>query len=277
MGLISNSYELERQLMRSSFAADWAFGIVGAIEKIIRRAFPAEIRRWPVLQAFNFEAYSVGTGYFVIILRDKLSGISAGPGIPVKFPYKDYPALPVSEANVDQWLSYLSRKFELRTDDVAMILPIHDSGQSSAAADFDIFSSDERRLWDHELNFAIARQMTGLKISPQSSPSPPTNITYNVSGSNARVNINSNDSSVNIHSEASSELFNHIIAAIKTEADDIVSRSELEAAVEEMKAKYGTPHFLQSYTSFMSVLADHMQVFGPIIVPFLPALAKMLA
>lgn len=263
--------------MRSSFAADWAFGIVGAIEKIIRRAFPSEIRRWPVLQAFNFEAYSVGPDYFVIILRDKLSGMSAGPGIPVEFPYKDYPALPVSEVNVDQWLSYLVRKFELRTDDVAMILPIHDSGHSSAAADFDIFSFDERRLWDHELNFAIARQMTGLKVSPQSSPSPPANIVYNVSGSNARVNINSNDSSVNINSEVPSELLSQITAAIKTETDDIVTRSVLEAAVEEMKDKYGTPHFVQSYISFMSVLAEHMQVFGPIVAPFLPALAKLLA
>jgi hypothetical protein len=263
--------------MRSSFAADWAFGIVGAIEKIIRRAFPSEIRRWPVLQAFNFEAYSVGPDYFVIILRDKLSGIPVGPGTPLEFPHKDYPPLPVSQANINQWLSYLARKFELRSEDVAMVLPIHDSGQSSAVADFDIFNSEERRLWDHELNYAIARQMTGLKVSPQSSPSTPVNVTYNVSGTNARVNINSNDSSININSGDAPEILNQLIAAIRAETSDVVTRSILEAIVEEMKTKYGTPHFLQSYTSFMSVLADHMQVFGPIVAPFLPALAKLLA
>ena len=79
--------------MRSSFAADWAFGIVGAIEKIVRRAFPSEVRRWPILQAFNFETYSVGSEQFVMIIRDKLSGINAGPGIPQPFPYKDYPSI----------------------------------------------------------------------------------------------------------------------------------------------------------------------------------------
>jgi hypothetical protein len=263
--------------MRSSFVADWAFGVVGAIEKIVRKAFPSEIRRWPVLQAFNFEGYSVGSDHFVIILRDKLSGFPAGPGIPVEFPYEDYPPLPVCEANVSQWLSYLTRKFELRTDDVAMILPVHDSGKSNAATDFDMFTVEEQRLWDHELNFAIARQMTGLNVSLQSPPPAPINITYNVSGTNARVNVNSNDSSINLSSNTPPELLNEMMAAIKAKTDDPVARSALEAAVEEMRAKYGTPHFLQSYTSFMSVLADHMQVLGPVLAPFLPALAKLLA
>ena len=138
------------------------------------------------------------------------------------------------------------------------------------------YSSEERRLWDNEPNFVIARQMAGLKVSPQFPPSPPINVTYNVSGASARLNINSIDSSVNVNSEAPPELFNQIIAAIKAEMDDMVTRSVLEAAVEEMKAKYGTPHFLQSYISFISVLADHIQVFGPIAAAFLPALAKLL-
>ena len=151
--------------------------------------------------SLHFETYSVGSEQFVMIIRDKLSGINAGPGIPQPFPYKDYPPLPVSEANTDQWLSYLVRKFELRCDDVAMILPIHDSGRSDVAADFDMFSSEERQLWNHQLNFAIERQMTGLKVSLQPAPSPSTYVTYNVSGTNARVNINSNDTSVNVVSE----------------------------------------------------------------------------
>ena len=262
--------------MRSSFAADWAFGIVGAIEKIVRQAFPSEVRKWPVLQAFNFEAYSVGSKQFVIIIRDKLSGMNAGPGIPQTFPHKDYPTLPVSEANVDQWLSYLIRKFELRNDDVAMILPIHDSERSGAAADFDMFSPEERQLWNHQLNFAIARQMTGLKVSLQSAPSPPTYFTYNVSGARARVYINSNDSSVNIVSETTPVLFQQMLTAIRATTEDAVTLSKLEATIEEMRANYGTSQFLQCYTSFISVLADHMQVFGPIMGPFLPALARLL-
>jgi len=262
--------------MRSSFAADWAFGIVGAIEKIVRRAFPSEVRRWPILQAFNFETYSVGSEQFVMIIRDKLSGINAGPGIPQPFPYKDYPPLQVSEANTDQWLSYLVRKFELRCDDVAMILPIHDSGRSDVAADFDMFSSEERQLWNHQLNFAIERQMTGLKVSLQPAPSPSTYVTYNVSGTNARVNINSNDTSVNVVSEVTPELFQQMLTAIRAATKDDATRSRIERSVEEMRASYGTSQFLQCYTSFTSLLADHMQVLGPIVAPFLPALARLL-
>lgn len=262
--------------MRSSFVADWAFGIVGAIESTIRKAFPAELRRWPVLQGFNFEGYSIGSEHFVVILRDKLLGIPASPGVPAEFPHTDYPRLPVDQANVRQWLSYLERKFELRSVDVAMILPVHDSGRSSAAADFDIFNPRERELWDYQLNFAIARQMTTLNLSMKATPAPPSSITYNISGSNARVNINSTDSSVNIASEVASELFGQMIAAIKTKAADDAALSMIEASIEEMKTEYGTPNFLQCYTSFMSVLADHMQVFGPIVAPFLPALAKLI-
>src|SRR3989442_360290 len=129
--------------MRSSFGADWAFGIRGAIENTVRRAFPSELRRWPVLQTFDFEAYAIGDRYFVIVLHDKLSGTPAGPGVPKLFPHTDNPPLPLSSANVDQWLSYLARRFELRSEDIAMILPIHDSGRSDAAADFELGESSQ--------------------------------------------------------------------------------------------------------------------------------------
>lgn len=261
--------------MRSSFVADWAFGIVGAIEKTVRNIFPAEIKRWPILQAFNFEGYSIGADYFIIILRDKLSGMPAGPGTPQEFPYKDHPSLPVSRSNVKQWLSYLERKLELRIVDVAMILPIHDSGHNSAAADYDIFNPQEREIWDYELNFAIARQMTGLGLSKKTSPAASSTVTYNISGNNARVNINSTDYSINIASETSPELFSQMIDALQLSGAD-VAQAKLEASIEEMRSNYGTPGFSQSYTAFMSVLADHITVFGSIIAPFLPALSKLL-
>ena len=73
--------------MRSSFGADWAFGVRGAVENTVRRAFPSELRRWPILQTFDFEAYTIGDVHFVIVVRDKLSGVPAGPGVPRPFPY----------------------------------------------------------------------------------------------------------------------------------------------------------------------------------------------
>src|ERR1044072_1113382 len=113
--------------------ADSAFGIRGAIENTIRRAFPSELRRWPIMQGFNFEAYEVGPAHFVMILRDAFGGITAGPGVPQPFPHNDHPPIPPAPENIDPWLSYLVRKFDLRSDDVAMILPIHDSGKNTPA------------------------------------------------------------------------------------------------------------------------------------------------
>ena len=261
--------------MRSSFGADWAFGIKGAIENTVRRAFPGELRRWPVLQTFNFEAYRVGTAHFVIVMRDKLSGFVAGPGVSEQFPFNDHPSLPPSAENIEQWTNYLTRRFELRTDDVAMILPIHDSGHSSASADFDMFTEDERQLWNHQLNVNIARQMSGLGVSADSSSSPPVNVIYNVSGANARVNISSTDNSSNVIQENGAQLFGQMIEALRGGAADSIDRITVENAISQMAAQHKSTGFGAAYKNFMSVLADHLQIYGPILAPFLPMLAGL--
>lgn len=262
--------------MRSSFGADWAFGIRGAIENTIRRAFPSDLRRWPILHAFNFEAYEVGAAHFVMILRDTFCGITTGPGVPEPFPHNDHPPVPPAPENIDQWLSYLIRKFDLRIDDVAMILPIHDSGRSNAAADFEMFTDEERELWTHQLNMNIARQMSGLGVSSNSpTATPPVNITYNVSGANARVNINSSDQSVNVASHAPPELLREMVHALQMAAAESAARNDLVAAIEAMASAHNSTGFGHAYKEFMSVLADHIQVFGPILAPYLPALAAL--
>jgi hypothetical protein len=212
-----------------------------------------------------------------MVVRDKLSGVPAGPGVPKPFPFNDHPPLPLSSKNVDQWLSYLARKFNLRSDDIAMVLPIHDSGRSDAAADFDMFTSEERQLWSHQLNVGISRQMAGVEVSPDSSSSPPVNITYNVSGANARININSTDNSSNVVSSVPEDLFRQMIEAIRDGVSESQARDEIERSVRDMSSSYGSPGFGASYKDFMSVFADHIQVFGPILAPYLPALAKFVA
>ena len=115
--------------MRQFFSLDWSGGIVGAIENTVRENFPRDLRLWPLLQAFDWEAFSLGDRYFVTILKDKLQGIPAGNGTLIPFPHTDYPPLPPTRANVLQWQSYLIQKFGLRNEDAAMILPIHDCGR----------------------------------------------------------------------------------------------------------------------------------------------------
>jgi len=261
--------------VRNNYSADWAFGIIGGLEKTVRQAFPQDLRRWPLIQNFNFEAYEVGNDHFVIVLRDKLSGIPSGPGELNPFPHNDHPALPVVDSNVDQWLSYLTRRFDLRNEDAAMVLPIHDSGQGNAAADFDLFTQQELQLWDRQFQYALARHVAALKIPTHASPPGPHSITYNVTGANARVNVNSVDSSINVASDANAELFSQMLAAIRESNADSEMRAKLERATTSLQSNVGTANFGEAYRSFMSVLADHMQVLGPIVAPYLPALAKL--
>jgi len=150
--------------MRDDFAAVWAFAIQGAIENVVRQSFPLQLRQWPLLQSFNFEAHQVSDDHFVMVLRDKLSGISAGPGELQPSPCEDHPPLPVSPENVSQWLSYLVERFSLRNEDVAMVLPIRDSGRSDATADYEMFSDDEKAVWNDQLRLGIARQKAALEV-----------------------------------------------------------------------------------------------------------------
>ena len=91
-----------------------------------------------------------------------------------------------------------------------MILPIHDSGKHGATADYDLFSLEEKVLWELQLRLIIARQKAGLEAVEGPVPIVPAHITYNVSGTNARVNINSKDSSVNVVADVSAELFDPV-------------------------------------------------------------------
>lgn len=261
--------------MRAHFSADWAFGVKGAIENIVRREYPELLRQWPTLQTFNFEGYRFGEKYFVIALRDKLSGMPAGPGELGAFPYADHPGLPPSTQNITEWLDYLTAKLSLRPEDIALVLPIYDSGKNDAAADFQLFTPDERQLWEYQLSAGIAKQKTTLQAAPAGAPAPPQHIIYNINGTNSKVNINSTDSSVNVVNEVAPELFEKLLAAINAAPAQHEKVEALGSAAKAMSATYGTSSFADKYTQFMSILADHIQVFGPVVAPFLPGLAHL--
>ena len=263
--------------MRSHFDADWAFGIQGAMENIVRENFPSQVRQWPLLQSFDAEGYQVGTEHFVIVLRDRLSGIPTTAGSLKPFPYEDHPSLPPSSENMVEWMSYLIDRFSLRNEDVAMVLPIHDSGQHGAPSDYELFTDDEKWLWNYQISFWIARHGSALQVPTPSTPDPPTQGTFIVSGTNNRITINASDNSVNVVNQTPPEVFQQLLEAVRGTEGDPQLVAEMVAAVEEMQQDYGSDNFLNRYQSFMSLLSDHMQVFGPAVAPYLPVLAQLLS
>jgi hypothetical protein len=54
-------------------------------------------------------------------------------------------------------------------------------------------------------------------------------------------------------------------------------QEEVGGAIEDLRAAGGTKGFAEKYHRFMGILADHMQVLGPIVAPYLAPLAAMLA
>ncbi|MEJ7816991.1 MAG: hypothetical protein WKF53_17610 [Rubrobacter sp.] len=256
--------------MKQDFVADWAFGITGAIENSVRRVFPQELRRWPLLQAFVAEAYELPEQHMVIVLRDRLSGMPVVGG-PEPFPYSDHPTLPPKVEEIELWQFYLRDKFGLREEDAALVIPIKDSGQHGAAADYELFSAQERMFWNHQVGHVIAGQAAHLQIIEGPNPQQPSNVTYEVSGTNARVNINSTDSSINEVRAEVPQVFDQLRAALAN-IDNGQEREAISKSIDDMESSHGSPDFLTRYKTFVSVAADHATVFAP----FLPALANLL-
>jgi len=258
--------------MRQHFTADWAFGIRGAIENIVRRNFPQDLRNWPLLQTFDFEAYKIGKDYMVILLKDKLSGIPSGPGEPKEFPFSDHPSIPPKAEEIELWQFYLRNKFNLREEDAPFLIPIRDSGKNDASQDYNLFTPEEQYFWNRQLSYVVSRYKTYIQSTAQMEPSQPTYITYNVSGTNTRVNINSTDSSVNIISTESVKIFNNLRKLLQY-IENKEERAKIAQSIDAMEQCVGRDSFLTRYQEFMGIIANHMTVFGPLI----PVLTSLLS
>jgi hypothetical protein len=77
------------------------------------------------------------------------------------------------------------------------------------------------------------------------------------------------------NSESNTELFNQLLEVLHAINQPVITKVICND-VEEMRTTQGTQSFKVHYQHFMSLLADHMQVLGPVVAPFLPALAAML-
>lgn len=72
------------------------------------------------------------------------------------------------------------------------------------------------------------------------------------------------------------EVLAKLLEAIKTANIQRDTSKPIEDVVLKMQETQGTASFSQHYNNFMSILADHIQVLGPIVGPYLPALTSML-
>lgn len=258
--------------MRQHFTADWAFGIRGAIENIVRSNFLQDLRNWPLLQTFNFEAYKIVDDYMVIVLKDKLSGMPAGPGSAKDFPFLDHPTIPPKSAEIDLWQFYLRNKFSLREEDAPFLIPIRDSGKNDASQDYNLFTPEEQYFWNQQISYVVSRYKAHIQSAIQTKPDQPINITYNVSGSNTRVNINSTDSSVNVINTESIKIFSDLRAVLE-KIEKKEEREKISQSIDVMEQSVGSSSFINRYQEFMAIIANHITVFSP----FIPALTTLLS
>lgn len=72
------------------------------------------------------------------------------------------------------------------------------------------------------------------------------------------------------------EVFQKLLDAITHVQTDAEVVHKMTTALEEMRGSWDRNQFGEHYQTFMSILADHFQVFGPFVAPYLPLLAKLL-
>lgn len=79
------------------------------------------------------------------------------------------------------------------------------------------------------------------------------------------------------NNESNEKIFEGILEALHHSSEDKKTIERLIASVEEMRLHQGSKLFKEHYHNFISTLSDHMQVFGPVVAPFLPALTAMVS
>lgn len=273
--------------MRKDFEADWAIGISGALGNLVQKAFPRDLRSWPLLQSYSFEGYALPDNYAVFALRDQLQGIVSGAGSLHPFPHSGHPKLPPRVEDIELWQHYLRNKLNLREEDAPFLVPIHDSGMN-LQEDYKLFDAAEKFFWDRQLMYVAARHATYLShsekqlaslLQPQAQSQSVTNISaghyykfegdnLQAAGDNARINIDSTDSSVNI---AAAQVFDHLRRATN-EVLEPSEREKIMAAIGAMERAHGSPAFVAAYKDFVAIVSGHMTIF----MPLMAALADLL-
>jgi hypothetical protein len=255
--------------MRQDFTAEWAFWFKGTLEKNVRLACPQFLRSWPLLQSFNFEAYELAPKYLLLILRDKLSGVPAGPGVASPFPHTNHPPVPPKVEEIPLWQFYIHQTLNLSPSDAGFLVPIHNSGKSNPSADYALFTPQEQYHWHQQFAYIFSSQKHWLESIMKSANSNAT--AFNVTGPNARVNVGSTDNSTNVVITDNSELFQQL-RDLLPQIPDSTKRAAMESVVDDMEQFAGRSSFTQHYIRFISLAADHIGLFSAL----LPAITALL-
>jgi len=254
--------------MRDMFTADWAFGFQGSLEQNVRHACPELLRSWPLLQSFKLEAFELSHGYLLIVLRDQMRGIPHGPGVASPFSHSNYPPLPPNIDEIPLWQFYIRKTLGLAQSDVGFLVPIHDSGKHDASADYALFTPQEQYYWHQQFIHIFSGQKQWLESIMKSASPSLTN--YNVTGPNARVNVGSADNSTNVVTTDNGALFRQL-RELLGQVSDPTKRTALLSVVDDMEQSAGKPTFTQHYARFISLAADHITLFSPL----LPAITNL--
>jgi Zn-dependent oligopeptidase len=132
------------------------------------------------------------------------------------------------------------------------------------------------------LNFVLeieAQDPAAGEAALNSSPVPPEKVnqifnTY-ISGNVQNVATGSHSFEQNTTSkDSNAEFFTQLLEALKSINQPEIT-TPISSNVEKMRSTQGTDSFKEHYQHFMSLLADHMQVLGPVVAPFLPGLAAI--
>lgn len=143
-------------------AVNWAFAIQSSIQQEVEKRFPAEARQWPIIQAFDAEAYLWRDRHIIVVLRDKLSGIPT-MGAANQLDDVDAPNEAPTPSNLPDWLGFCEQRFSVRPQDAVMILPLLRNAPDKPEEQWDLFTESERELWGRQLNYALMKQYYHVK------------------------------------------------------------------------------------------------------------------
>lgn len=121
---------------------------------------------------------------------------------------------------------------------------------------------------------ALERDRSPAPRAPVAPVQHQTNI-YNLSGHNPRV-THGTDASYNVVQLDEARLFEALRDAMRAQLHDDALRGEMLERVDALERAHGSPGFAEQYFRFMGAIADHAQLVGPIVAPYIVALGALL-
>ncbi|MDD4939340.1 MAG: hypothetical protein PHE18_03580 [Candidatus Omnitrophica bacterium] len=146
---------MDRQLNWTSAAKQY-------IEKTVTENFPHEAHRWPIIHHFNAECLEWNKTHWIIILRDKTSGIPhIGAIKPLDEP--DAPKLRPTKDSLFLWYKYIIKQYNIRIQDAFFIIPLVDE-PGKVEEEYKKWSQEDQELWRYQVEFNISNHMKFLGI-----------------------------------------------------------------------------------------------------------------